>query len=213
MATKKKSAKVKAAHPEIGELGETRAPAERWQRGSEPELVTIDDEPTSGRDLRPRVQRVLTGLRQLERTGRIDGADIASAVRWRQDYELAVHAAKDPEARGSSGGGGVGAWLAAIVDVVTRHREASEAVGNRGDELLRLYVAEGVSLRQISDIEVGSRSNWNHRSQVSDELQRAIKGLTAHYEAVQKRGRRIMDRTGGPARYTTSNPTRVSATL
>ena len=179
MAAKKKRAAT--AYAEVGDLGETRAPAQRWQRGAEAEFDTLGDVPKSGRDLRPRVQRMSTGLRQLERSGKLDGADIAAAVRWRQTYELVVHGAKDPAAGGNSGSGGVPMWTAAIVDLATEHREATQAVGPQGAALLLAFVAEGMSLRAIAEAQ-GHPSSGSSclRVRLSEQLVEAIKRLTKH---------------------------------
>ena len=178
------------AYADVGDLGETRAPAHRWQRGAEAELDTLGAPPKAGRDLRPRVQRMSTGLRQLERSGKLDGADIASAVRWRQTYELVVHGAKDPAAGGNSGSGGVPMWLAAIVDLATEHREATQAVGPQGAALLLAFVAEGMSLRAIAEGRGHAASGSSClRVRLSEQLVEAIKGLTEHYAAAQARAR------------------------
>ena len=90
------------------------APRERWQRGSEADVEV--DGPV-------RIQRELTGLLQLQRAGTIGGAKVAAALRWRASCELSVHGASNPQ-RSGSGGGGVGMWMVARIDVTTRYRQA-----------------------------------------------------------------------------------------
>ena len=120
----------------------------------------------------------------------MDGADIAAAVRWRQTYELVIFGAKDPAAGGNSGSGGVPMWMAAIVDLATEHREATQAVGPQGAALLMAFIAEGLSLRAISEA-MGHASSGSSclRVRLSEQLVDAIKALTEHYVTAQARAR------------------------
>ena len=67
MATKSKGAKAPGTAVDPETLL-ARAPSHRWQRGCEPEEVTLD------RDSKRRTQRVHDAVRSLERSGRISGA-------------------------------------------------------------------------------------------------------------------------------------------
>ena len=179
------------------------APRERWQRGAEAEI-----EETEGG---VRVQRASTGLAQLRRSGVIGDAEVAAAIRWRRDYELGVHGARDPAASGS-GSGGVTMWMAARVDISTRYRQACQAVGMLGDMLLRQYVAEGLSLREMARQIVAARrgaegpSEVRTRLRLSEQLADTLRTLAEHYaavDAVSARGlwprREAQPREGAPA--------------
>jgi len=83
----------KAANPAEG-LYVQRTPAERWQPGAKFEITPLQ---RRGH----RVQRVLSGLLQLETAGRISLSEVAAGLRWQRDLELAIHGARDrrhPEA-------------------------------------------------------------------------------------------------------------------
>jgi HEAT repeat protein len=181
------------------------APSWRWQRGSEPDEISIEHH---GR----RVQKALTGLDQLQRAGSISDADAAAALRFRRDYENGVLGARDPEAQRGAGGGGIPAYLAAIVDVTSRYRQAAQALGRHGDELLRGYVVEGLSIREMSRIfaeaglkaweaagKVGPRphSDAFYRRSIGADLTAALRTLSDHYLDVDTVGKRgLLPRRG-----------------
>lgn len=119
-----------------------RAPSERWQRHTEGR-----DEPRAPDDRRP-VQRADSGLQQLARSRQIGLSLVVAATRWRSDYELGVHGARDPDKSGS--GGGVDGYSIARVDALTRHHKAAAAVGRFGTSLLIAFVVESLSLNSIA---------------------------------------------------------------
>ena len=180
------------AHGDKHNQGIAHAPVYRWQRGTEPEEASIEK---NGR----RIQRLFSGLLQLRKSGAITDAEVAAAIRWRSDYELAVEGARDPEVSGT-GSGDPGAFMAATVDITTKYRQACQAVGARGDQLLRAYVAQGLSIiemsRRISGDGLPSRS-WQYR--ISKELSETLFKLSTHYynvDIVSKNGllpRRLTD--------------------
>lgn len=118
------------------------APDERWQRGAE-----AREEPLPG-DRRP-VQRADSGLAQLRRAGKIGAHEVVAATRWRSDYELGACGARDTEKSGM--GGGVDGFNISATDALTRYNKAKAAVGLFGDMLLRAFVSDSLSLRQISE--------------------------------------------------------------
>jgi hypothetical protein len=158
--------------------GIQHAPVFRWQRGTEPE-----EAPVSGSNGR-RIQRLATGLMQLRNAGTIGDSEVAAAIRWRGDFEFAVEGARDPDMSGT-GGGGVEEFLAATVDTVTKYRQACQAVGARGDQLLRSYVADGLSIVEISRRVSGNgrpSGSWQYR--ISKELSDTLFKLSDHYNNV-----------------------------
>lgn len=181
---KVKAPRVRKAAERDAAIYDERAPAERWQRGAEFDTVPLEHRGH-------RVQRVLSGLLQLEKAGRIGPAEVSAAIRWRRDYELSVHGARDPEARGS-GSGGVDMWMAARVDTATRYRQAAQPLGMLGDSMLRNYVAEGLSLRQIHV----RMPPGTPRERLSKMLADTLERLATHYADVDKvSARGILPRT------------------
>jgi hypothetical protein len=144
------------------------APAERWQRGVEFELV--EPEPDAGH----KVQRIASGLHQLEKRGRIQPCHTVAALRYRRDFELGIEGARDPERTGSGARSHDGAMIARV-DAVSRYRCAADAVGPDADALLRLYVVYGLSLRAIS-----ADSRFDRRG-LADGLAESLEGLAEHY--------------------------------
>ncbi len=151
----------------------SNAPAERWQRGSEPLEV-----PRAPGDRRP-VQRSDSGLAQLRRAKKIGDAEVTGADRFRSDYELGVHGARDPEKSGS--GGGVDGYNISAIDALTRFSKASAAVGRFGSSLLVAFVCEGMSINAIS--QDAARAGWSRQDLVGAVVA-TLTRLTEHYETV-----------------------------
>jgi len=164
-----------------------RAPAERWQRGAEYDTLPLEHR---GR----RVQRVLSGLLQLEKGGRVGQAEMAAGLRWRRDYELGVMGGRSPDAR--SGAGDVRLLLIeGSVDAMTRYRQACQDVGMLGDAMLRAYVAEGLSLRQIH-VRLPPGTD---REALGEVLVATLERLALHYAEVDRLTRTgILPRRGEP---------------
>lgn len=143
------------------------APGERWQHGAEPEVVA------AGR------QQVARPVLALRRSGKVGDAEVAAAERYYADYALALCGARDMERIGA--GGGVQAFFAATVDAVTRYREAAQAIGPRGDALLRLVVVEEMSCTAL-----GARLGTNHHD-AGGRVATVLEVLADHYAAVDRK--------------------------
>lgn len=163
-----------------------RAAPERWHHHSE-----AIDEPLVPGDRRP-LQRVDTGVAQLRRAGKITSAEVCSADRWRNDYELGVHGARDPDKSGS--GGGVDGYNISAIDALTRFHTAEKAVGPFGTGLLIAFVADGLSANAIAGeldqqrqaAEEAGRPTvglWS-RQDLAGAIVAALTRLTEHYEEV-----------------------------
>lgn len=152
--------------------GRDHAPSERWQRGSEPEVVEL--EPGH------RVQRVRTGLYQLRDRGRIDDCHVHAALRYRADYELGIEGARDPERTGCGSRSHDGAMISRV-DAVSRYRATAEYVGPDADALLLRYVVEGQSIRSIS-----TASGFDTR-RLAEGLAESLDDLVNHYTMADAR--------------------------
>lgn len=135
--------KLKPTHTrQISYAADNLPTAERLSQGIEVRLerAAVDD---------PRqVLRIHSGLAQLLDAGKIGMAEVNAANRWRSDYELGEHGARDPEKSGS--GGGVDGYNISAIDALTRYRSACRAIGMIGDCLLRAFVSDGLSFRAMA---------------------------------------------------------------
>lgn len=114
-------------------------------------------EATRGPEIFPETQRADGGLEQLLRTGRISLTVVPAGKRFVRDNEFGFHGASDPDRRLRNGRAedGVGystrdRFESARVDANTRWREASQAVGKRGTELLLAFCVKSLSIRAIA---------------------------------------------------------------
>ena len=198
MATRSKKAALSAvqttkakADPRLVDI--QAAPSERWQRGSEYDVVALLDL-DAGIDVE-RVQRAHNGVAALARSGRIGFPEVAAAARWTADYERSMRSSYcEPATAGIRGSGtnvGPENRYASGVDAATRHRQAREAVGVGADLLLRAVVADGRSLRSVATLIARRRAELETRqvaisSQLSEALAKGRLGLAEQLEVRRK---------------------------
>ena len=155
--------------PDAPSLIRDAAPPERWNHGVAPEVVD------TGR------QQVSRPVAALKASGKIDDAEAAAAERYYRDFTLALCGARDVDKVGT--GGGQAGFSAAVIDAMTGYREASQAVGQRADALLRLVVVEEMSCRSLAErMGVGVEH-------MSGKVATVLEALADHYAAADKRRR------------------------
>ena len=148
MKRKSSRGSASAALP-TSEIRLCRAPAERWQRGSEYEEIYTDaDSPV-------RTQRVYDTVAALEREGRISGEHVRAARTWCRDYERSMRSSYSHPATAGCGTGSTNAGpemrLLGGIESAKRLAAATRAVGMVGDLYLREIVGNGLSLRALAE--------------------------------------------------------------
>ena len=136
------------------------APAERWQHGTDAEVV-------EGR------QQIARPVLALRKSGRIGDAEVEAAGRFYRDYALGMHGARDSTASGS--GGGAQGFSAAMIDALTGYRAACQALGNYHTDLLRVVVVEECSISSTAG------RSARERERAAQRVAEALKALADHY--------------------------------
>ena len=185
-----------------------RAPSERWQHADR-EIHDLNVDSTGS----VRVERVSSGL-----TATTTADHDTAARRWRRSYEASFGVGRgtamtldrmrvDTSASGASDGG-----MSFRLDAITAYKEASQAVGLRGDALLQLAVGQGIALSKIESIlsgndaagaplpvsttalsslpaelqQVAARIRRMDRKALAGALSATLDRLAEHYDAVDR---------------------------
>jgi hypothetical protein len=125
------------------------------------------------------------GVTALRKAGKISHADAASAERWYQDYALGVHGVFDSDPALGRGGGGGDAHTAQFARAKgsLSFREACQAVGQHGTEILTQFVVNGLTLAALGKL------MSIHNSEATGAVVATLRRLTEHYAASAPIGR------------------------
>ena len=178
----------------------TTAPRERWHHGSEPE-------PRTRAAARVAPQQVRSVIGTLLRSERIEGHHALAADRWLRDYEIGILgcsaiAASDLQrtAVRAPEPGGHDRIAVSTVDAITRHREATAAVGIYATRILIAVCHTATSITHLAEVEFGGS---NGRHEAVGTVIACLERLSEHYQEVDNRRR---DDRRQRARPTPSTP-------
>ena len=153
------------------------APPERFKNhGVESEIIKGTKE-----DSYRSVQKIKNGIDTLLISGKIDMAEASSASRWCNDYEFGELGAKwSAERTGSSSDAMTKAEsmhysIVSRLDARKNYVEASKAVGEFGETILRLFIHEGQSMSSVS------RRMGQKQQDMAGAVITVLKRLTEHY--------------------------------
>ena len=176
MANRKRAARC--GDQALGDI--SHAPRERWQHGSDYDVVEL-----SGHVVARRVQRASGAVEALRRSNRIGDAEVGAAGRWVADFERSMRSSYvDPAAAGIRAPGGNNAgpemrWLAGI-DAATRCQQVRAAIGAHAEARLIAYCHFGRSLRSCVMAETGGVGGAA-MNRAATEFADILKTLVAHY--------------------------------
>lgn len=122
------------------------------------------------------------GVDALYRSGKIGGAEVAAAERWLLDYTLGVHGYFESNSA-SSGGGDAHTAGFARAKAKDAYNAAWAAVGGWGSELLRMVIAEGLTMGAVA-----ARLQF-HNSEITGAFVASLRRLTEHYAESRPVGR------------------------